>query len=227
MTGWISGLPLIAGPISAFLALDHGKQFAAEAAGTTLQVTLAAGLHCFVFAHAARRLPWWGALLCGWAAFAVAAAILGGVRPPPVIAFGAVVLGLAIMIARLPRTHTPPGPVAVPNAELGVRMLAALALAAAVTLGSTMLGARLSGVLLGVPITGSVLPAFALALYGAGATTRLISGFISGLIAFAAFHVVIATALTTLGGVPAYLLACVAALAITWAVARVRAGGAR
>jgi hypothetical protein len=223
-TGWISGLPLIAGPISVFLALDQGTRFAAEAAAVTLQMTPAAALHCYVFAHLAARVPWWAALACGWAAFALAAFALAAVVAPPAIAFGATVLALALMIATLPRDRGPAAPVPVPRAELAVRVAAALALAALVTLGASSFGARLSGVFLGFPITGSVLPAFAAALHGAAATTRLLAGFISGLLAFAAFHVTIAAALPALGIAAAYLAACAAALATTAVTARVRRG---
>jgi hypothetical protein len=223
VTGWISGLPLIAGPISVFLALDQGERFAAEAAAITLQVTAAAALHCFVFAHAARRLPWWGALLAGWASFAIAAYVLGAARAPVVLAFGGVVLALALMIAKLPRPAAPAVPASIPRAEIFVRVLAAFALAALVTLGANSLGPRLSGILLGVPITGSVLPAFAAALHGGDATLRLLAGFISGLIAFAAFHVVVAAALPALGITVTYLLACAAALAATALAARLQA----
>ncbi len=223
ITGWISGLPVIAGPISVFLALDQGERFAADAAAITLQVTASAALHCFVFAWAARRLPWWGALLSGWASFALTAPFIGAARVPPVLAFGAVVLALAVMIAKLPRPAAPPKPASIPRAEIVVRVLAALALATAVTLGANSLGPRLSGILLGVPITGSVLPSFATALHGGDATLRLLAGFISGLIAFAAFHLVVAAALPALGITATYLLACVAALAATALTARLQA----
>jgi hypothetical protein len=79
-TGWISGLPLIAGPISVFLALDQGSEFAAATAAATLQVTGAAALHCFVFAHASRRSGWVVSLFLGWTASFAIAAIGRGTR---------------------------------------------------------------------------------------------------------------------------------------------------
>ncbi len=224
-TGWISGLPLIAGPISVFLTLDQGPRFAAEAAAMTLQVTPAAALHCFVFAHAAHRAPWWAALLAAWAAF-VGAALLLGARPfPPALSAAAAALALALLVARLPRPATPAGPAAVPRAELGVRVGMALALAALITLGADAFGARLSGVLLAFPITGSVLPAFAAALYGADATARLLAGFITGLFAFGAFHLVVATAMPALGPLATYVVACAAGLATATLAARLRTRG--
>lgn len=222
-TGWISGLPLIAGPISVFLALDQGVQFAADSAAATLQVTAAGALHCFVFAHASRRFGWLASLLFGWASFVAAAAVLGAVPLPPLAGAGITVVGLGLMLAKLPRVRREIGPVAIPNSELVVRVAAALAIAAAVTLGATFLGPHLSGILLAFPITGSVLPAFALALHGSDATVRLLAGFLSGLFAFAAFHLVVATALPALGVLAGFPVAFAAGLAAAGVVMRIRA----
>jgi hypothetical protein len=221
-TGWISGLPLIAGPISVFLALDQGLRFAADTAAATLQVTAAAALHCFVFAHASRRFGWVASLLLGWASFVAAAAILGAMPLPPLVGAGITALALAIMLATLPAVRPAAGPVAIPGTEMAVRVAAALAIAAAVTLGANLFGPRISGILLAFPITGSVLPAFALALHGSDATVRLLAGFLSGLFAFAAFHLVVAVALPALGALAGFPLAFAAGLAAAGIVMRVR-----
>ncbi len=221
-TGWISGLPLIAGPISVFLALDQGVRFAADTAATTLQVTAAAALHCFVFAHASRRFGWLASLLCGLASFAAAAGVLGAVRMPPLVGAGVTALALGLMLAKLPRVPAASDPVAIPDSELAVRVAAALALAAAVTLGANHFGPRVSGILLAVPISGAVLPSFALALHGSDATVRLLAGFLSGLFAFAAFQFVVAAALPALGVLAGYPVAFAAGLAAAGVVMRVR-----
>lgn len=222
VAGWISGLPLIAGPISVFLAHDPGPQFAAASAAMTLQVTGAAGLHCFVYAWAARRFGWLTSLLLAWTAFVAAALALRAVPLPPLAGFALALAALGLFLATLP--HVPParGPVHIPGVELVVRIVAAAALAAAVMLGASAFGPRLSGVLLAFPITGSVLPAFTRALYGPDATARLVAGFVSGLFAFAVFHFAVATALEPLGAALAYPLAVVAALVATGVVMRTR-----
>jgi hypothetical protein len=222
VSGWISGLPLIAGPISVFLAHDAGPEFAAASAATTLQVTGAAALHCWAYAWAARRFGWLASLLGAWAAFVVAALALGTVPLAPPGGFVLALTALALALATLP--HVPPaaGPVHIPGVELVVRIVAAAALAAAVMLGATAFGPWLSGVLLTFPITGSVLPAFTRALYGADATARLIAGFVSGLFAFAVFHFAVAMSLEAVGAAAAYPLAVVAALVATGVVMRVR-----
>ncbi len=221
-TGWISGLPLIAGPISIFLALDQGLEFAADTATATLQVTSAAALHCFVFAHASRRFGWFASLLLGWTAFVASAALLGAFTLPPLVGAGITALALGLMLAQLPPVRPASGPVTIPGSELVVRVTAALAIAAAVTLGANHFGPRVSGILLAFPITGSVLPAFALALHGSDATVRLLAGFLAGLFAFAAFHLVVAAALPVLGALAGYPVAFAAGLAAAGVVMRIR-----
>jgi len=222
VTGWISGLPLIAGPISVFLALDQGARFAADAAAATLQVTGAAALHCFVFAHAARRCRWPAALGLGWIGFVAGSVVLGAypLAPPAAAVLTAVLLALAL--AGLPRVPRRSGPAGVPGIELVLRMAVALAIAAAVTLGASAFGPRVSGILLTFPITGSVLPPFTLALYGSDATVRLLAGFLSGLFAFATFHFVVATALPAWPAIAVYPLAIGAGVAATAVVLRLR-----
>ena len=224
VSGWVSGLPLIAGPISVFLAQDPGPAFAAASATATLQVTGAAALHCWTYAWVARRLGWLASLLAAWAAFVVGALVLGAAPLPPLGGFALALATLALLLATLPRVAPASGPVHIPGAELAVRIAAAAALAAAVMLGASVLGPRLSGILLTFPITGSVLPVFTRALYGADATARLLAGFVSGLFAFAVFHFVVAVSLEALGAALAYLLAIIAALAATGVVMRVRRG---
>ena len=222
VTGWISGLPLIAGPISIFLALDQGAQFAADAAAATLQVTGAAALHCFVFAHASRRFDWVASLLLGWTSFVAGAAVLAAVPMPPLAGAGVTAVALVVTLAGLPRVPRRSGPAGVPGVELALRMAAAAAIAGAVTFGASAFGPRVSGILLTFPITGSVLPPFTLALYGADATVRLLAGFLSGLFAFATFHLVVAVTLPAWPAFAVYPLAVGAGLAATAVVLRLR-----
>jgi hypothetical protein len=221
-TGWISGLPLIAGPISVFLTIDHGRQFAADTAAATLQVTGAGALHCLVFAHASRRFGWVASLLLGWTAFVAGSVVLGVVPLPPLAGAALTAVLLALTLAGLPRVPRRSGPAGVPGVELALRVAVAAALAAVITLGASAFGPRVSGILLTFPITGSVLPPFTLALHGVDATVRLLAGFLSGLFAFATFHFVVATALPAWSPFVVYPLAIGAGLAVTGVVLRLR-----
>ena len=89
----------------------------------------------------------------------------------------------------------------------------AINLAAAILFGASALGPTLSGILLSMPITGSIMPPFTLALYGPDALARLQRGFITGLTGFIAFFFTVSLAVIPLGTVAAFSLATAAAVA--------------
>src|SRR5690606_22806165 len=110
--------------------------------------------------------------------------------------------------------------------RVGVR--AAVALAAAIILGADTLPARVSGLLLAFPITGSILPSFTLPAYGHPATVNLLRGFANGLIGFTAFFLCL-PALLGAGAsrAAAFLAALAAAVLAAWLVHRCRNAAAR
>jgi hypothetical protein len=76
VAGWLAGLPVVAGPILFFLAVERGAGFAATASTLSLSAVLASVSFSLAFAHAGRRGAWWPALLAGLAAWALAATAL-------------------------------------------------------------------------------------------------------------------------------------------------------
>jgi hypothetical protein len=112
--------------------------------------------------------------------------------------------------------------VPVPRGELVLRVLAAVAMAAAIILGASALPPAVSGLLLAVPITGTVLPCFTLPRYGAPATAALLAGFVHGLHGFAAFFVTLYFALGVLAPAAAFTVALAAALGVAMAVQALR-----
>jgi hypothetical protein len=109
-----------------------------------------------------------------------------------------------------------------------MRVGAAVALAAVILLGADTLPARVSGLLLAFPITGSILPSFTLPAYGHPATVNLLRGFANGLIGFAAFFLAL-PALLGAGAsrAAAFLAALSAAVLAAWLVHRFRGAAAR
>jgi hypothetical protein len=120
----------------------------------------------------------------------------------------------------LPRPRDAATLPAVPPVELWLRLLAALVLAAAILFGASALGPTVSGILLSLPITGSIMPPFTLALYGPDALARLQRGFIAGLTGFLSFFLVVSVAVVPLGVVASFSLATACALAAVWLFAR-------
>ncbi len=232
ISGLISGFPLIAAPIVLFLSIDAPRAFIADLSWVTMTVAPAIGVHCFVYAWLARlRLPrkihWAVCLLCAWAAcvsveWFLSAAPLKGVAGAA-LALGEMLVLAALMPHARPNAQMP----RIPAVEMAVRMGAALVIAAIVMLGAETFGPRVSGMLLAFPITASVLPVFTLYLYGADATIRLLSGFITGLTGFVAYFFAFASLVEAQGpataffaGVAASLLAV--SLTLAWQTLRRR-----
>lgn len=213
--GAVAGMPMIAAPITAVLLVDHEAAQVQAIALATLVCLPATVSHIVTFAHAARRLPWWACLLLALGTYAAVGAVLTHLSLWPA---AVCVLALAVPSIGLwasPRVAHLPGPVAVPRAEFVLRIAAALAMAAAVIAGADTLPAGVSGLLLAVPITGSVLPCFTLPRYGAEATASLMAGFLQGLHGFAAFFLVLYFALGAFDSrAVAFCVALAAALAM-------------
>ena len=187
VSGWLTALPIVAGPIMAVLILEQGSAFAIDTAIGTLITLPALAAYIVAFAYLARRRGWLACLLCAWAAFFAAALPLSLVNANAHQALAAAWAGLGIAYLITPNPRTAGGPVDVPRIEIALRVAAAVALMLIITYGARTLGASLSGLLLSFPIGGSVLPAFTRALHGVQATEHLLRGFITGLIPFPLF----------------------------------------
>jgi len=229
VAGLIGGFPLIAAPIVLFIALDASAGFGAELAWVTMTVAPGVAAHCFVYAWLARLgLPWPLCLGIAWAACVGIAWVLSAhvLRGFPGFALA---LGQGLILAFLmPRPRTPATLTPIPASEIVVRMASALALAALVMLGAQTFGTRVSGVLLGFPITASVLPVFTLALHGPDAAIRLLSGFAVGLLGFTTYFFAFASLAVPFGPGLAFAggaAACVVAVSAVLQWQRWRAAG--
>ena len=220
VSGYLGGLPLIGGPITLYLALDHGTGFAARSATFTLAAILGQGAHLMAFAHVARRASWPIALAAGWSGFALAAGFAAWLDPGPWMALALAISGLAFAWVGLPRPREPVVPARIPPMELRLRLVAAFLLAAAILWAADAFGPVASGVLLSVPVTGSIMPPFTLALYGADSVARLTRGFVVGLTGFTTFFLVVALAAVPWGIAPSFAAAVVGAVAAALAASR-------
>jgi hypothetical protein len=220
--GAVAGMPMIAAPIVAILLIDHPASDVRAIALATLACVPATILHIVTFAAAAPRAKWPVALAAALVAYAVAGALLTHAPFGPglvcLLAFLAPIVGLALAA----RHAVPPGPVHVPQIELVLRVAAAVAMAATIILGADTLPTAISGILLAVPITGTVLPCFTLPRYGAAATVSLMTGFLQGLHGFTAFFLALYWALPRMGSAAAFCVALAAALAMAIAVQAAR-----
>lgn len=220
VSGYLGGLPLIGGPITLFLALDFGTEFAARSALFTLAVVLGQAAHLTAFAHTARRHGWALALLAGWTSFAATAIVVAQWPLTAAMAAALAAAGLAAAWRWLPMVRGEASLPAIPAIELRLRLLAALGLAALILGSAPIFGPAVSGILLSVPVTGSIMPPFTLAYYGPDAVARLVRGFVVGLSGFATFFLTVTLTVVSWGIAASFLAAIVLAMGAAFTVRR-------
>lgn len=213
--GWLTALPLVAGPTLFFLAMEQGDAFAGAAALSTLVGLIAVAAFGVAYGWVAVRHAWPVSLVIGWSAFVAATVLLQSVRWTPAPALLATLAAFAIAVRSLPRvSRGDAAPAPSPAWDLPLRMLGTLAVVLTVTHVADRLGPRWSGAITPFPIALAVLLVFAHAQQGAALAIRLLHGFFPAMWGFGLFCLVVALAMVPLGPWLAFLLALLAQLTV-------------
>ncbi|RIK98473.1 MAG: hypothetical protein DCC72_01700 [Burkholderiales bacterium] len=206
--GFLSGFPVISGPIVAALIFSLPAEQVEGIARATLAASPATFAHIVAFAWLSRRLPWWGCLIGATAAFFAAGALTTAAWMPGAVQLVLAIAGPFVALAAMPRASTVTGAVPVPRIEIAMRVAGTFVLAAAVLLSAQHVSAAVSGLLLAWPISGTILPGFTLPAYGHPATVTLLRGLSIGLAGFVWFYVALAFLLGAgVGGFVAFVAA--------------------
>lgn len=212
--GWIVGLPLTSGPVSVFLCIEQGPDFAAAAAGSTIFGTLAFVSFCLAYARAARKFSWPWALAIAVSANALAIFTLSHVSLAPVPATALVILLVAAALylegAAVAQVVVMPAP----WWDIPFRMAAATCVVMGVTMVSAHLGPALSGLLSTIPVFICVMSVFTHKMSGTANVVQLERGVTTGAFSFAVFFLVVAMTMRSLNPVLVYALACAATVAV-------------
>jgi hypothetical protein len=216
--GVVAGMPMIAAPVCAILLMDQEAPAVRAIALGALVCIPGSVVHSVSIAWTSRRLHWAASVASGLALFITVGVVLTWLNLPPVlsglVALAAPSLGLLLSPPKKPGA----GRVNLPPLEFVLRLIAALVMAGAVILSADAFPAVVSGMLLAVPITGTVLPCFTLSRHGPEATAALMRGFVTGLHGFAAFFAALYLGLGVWNRLPAFALALTAACAVAMGV---------
>ncbi|UPK30303.1 hypothetical protein [Bradyrhizobium sp. 195] len=211
--GWLVGLPLTSGPVSAFLAVQYGAEFAASATDGSLVGTAAQGCFSLGYVLLARQ-GWTIALLGGTMAYATAGFLF---QLLPLSHWGVFVLALLTLSASahlLPHRTLVRSIMAAPWWDLPGRMLIATVIVVTLTAAATLVGAKTAGILASFPVFGAVLAVFAHRMSGASAATQVLRGMVLALYGFATFFFVLGLCLTSLGVITAFFAAIASTLLV-------------
>lgn len=220
VAGWLAGLPVVAGPILFFLAVERGAAFAAGAATLSLAAVVASVSFSLAYAHAGLRGPWGVALAAGLAAWAVAASVLACWPMSAGLALGLSLAALFVAPRLFPPVAISASGRQTGRSELALRMLAGALLTVGVTAAAASLGPAWSGLFAVFPVLGTVLAVFSQRSQGAGFAAALLRAMATGLYAFVAFCFVLALSLPVWGLGGAFAAATLASLAVQAATRR-------
>jgi hypothetical protein len=211
--GFLVGLPLTSGPISVFLALEHGPAFAAQATSGSLVATAAQAGFCSVYCGLA-ALGWPLALAGACATFSIAAGLLHWSALPQTGLLFIAILSISLALNFIPKTAATSSKPDSPWWDLPARMVLIAGLVVGVTLIAPYVGPDVSGVLASFPFMAIILTIFAHRMSGHGAAQQVMRGMAAGLSGFAVFFYVLSLALTRVSLPAAYGGAIFCALAI-------------
>ena len=195
VAGRLAGMPVVVGPILAFIAVEQGPVFGAQAATGSLASVPGVLLFLVVYARAALRTAWPTALALSLAAWgATSWLVLQGPGGLPWLT-GLALLSLAVAPRLAPRLPPPVADRPSDAADLALRMAAGAALTLAVTLAAAQLGGRVSGLLAAFPLLSTVVSVTTHRRQGGPYIAALLRAMLSGLYAMAAFCATLALAL--------------------------------
>ncbi|MEX2642947.1 MAG: hypothetical protein WD270_05810 [Acetobacterales bacterium] len=211
--GWLVGLPLTSGPVAAFLAIQHGPEFAALATSGSLIGTAAQACFGLAYALLAQR-GWVAALIGGSVAYAIAG-LLFQAMPLPHWGYFALALATLSLSARyVPHHDTLRSTIAPPWWDLPARMVVVTTLVVTLTAVASLVGAKVAGILASFPVFGIILTVFAHRVRGPVMATQVLRGMVFALYGFATFFFVLGVSLVPLGVLPGILVATVASLVV-------------
>ena len=214
VAGRLAGMPVVVGPILAFIAVEQGPAFGAQAAAGSLASVPGVLLFLVVYARAALRTAWPTALGLALAAWAATSWLV--LQGPGGLAWlvGLAALSLAVAPRLAPRVLAPVAARQSDAADLALRMAAGAALTLAVTLAAATMGGRLSGLLAAFPLLSTVVSVTTHRRQGGPYIAALLRAMLSGLYAMAAFCATLALALPRLPLAAALGVALLATLAM-------------
>jgi hypothetical protein len=223
VAGWLAGLPVVAGPILYFIALEQGHGFAATAATGALAAVCATVTFIVAYGHSAQRAPWPVALGVSLGAWLGAAFLVARAPASVGVSLALAVTALAATPHIVPKASFRSTGRAMSRRELAARMAAGAMLTLGVTVAAGALGPRWSGLLAVFPVLASVLAVFSHRAQGAMFATALLRAMAAGMYSLSAFCFVLAIALPRLGTPGAFALA-IGATAVVQAATRGRQG---
>ena len=231
LAGILAGLPTVTGPALVWLALDHGTDFAVEAALGSVAASALCGLFAVGYERASRRFgPLVAVLAACMASLAPLPLLVGwsGAPGSPLLLLCAVMTVCTLCVAWIPATSAHGDIVAPPSRRRALELWITAGVSGLVS-GTTALAAPEVGPFWAGVLASPPLIAAAVAIHlhvaapprGDGAVARFLRGYAAGLIGRSGFAALFAALLAPTGVVAAVLIATAIGCMATLATAQV------
>ncbi len=219
--GLLAGLPLTSGPISIFLFLEQGPNFAAEAATPSLVAVAGVAWFSMGYSCFAGRGSIHLCATAGIVCFAIAVTFLNSLHPGLLLAVGLALASVLAALLVIAPGDSVPAKVEYPSWDLPLRAATATCLVIFVTFSARVLGPALSGILSPVPVVAWPLCIFVHFHQGPAAAASVLRGIARGAFGVCAFYAVIDLGIRQFNPVLVYLTAVASAALLTlpWLIA--------
>lgn len=212
--GWVTGLPLLAGPISLLFSLQYGLSFGQQAAAGTILGLVGVCAFAYVYAYLSERSSWLIALLGSLLSFFLTLGLMHFIDPNFFISLILLFAGLCICIYGIPFIDCKPIQLETVWWDLPLRICIVTALTLGITTVAPLLGEKLSGLISPIPVFTIVFVVIAHQTRTLRAVKRLLRGVVTSLFGFATFFVVVYCSPPSFGLIGIYLSALLLCLAI-------------
>ena len=214
VSGLLIGLPLNAGPIALFLALQHGNVFAANSAKGIILGAVSLALYATTYALLCRKFHFLACAISGWVVYLGATFLFNLINVSLIPIFLITLLALYILFYIFPKYKEQNISIVPPLWDIPIRIILATLFIIALTYVSGKLGPNLSGLLSTFPIFGTIFAITTHFLYGSEACIRLLKGVIVSLFSFSVFFLIIALTIIPLKVLLSFTLASMVCLVI-------------
>jgi hypothetical protein len=223
VAGILVALPIVAGPILFISYEQHGSDFGADAAASSLLGLVALAVFAVVFTRTASRFGWAATVVTSWIVVLAADFVLSAVHVTAFVALGCTLIATAAAMMFMPRKVPEVAAVTAqsPSWDLPARAVVTGILVLSVTTASSALGPHWTGLLAPFPVATSVVAAFVHAQNGYLVTARTMAGTLMGLFSFATFCFLVSVLVRPLGGA-AFVVGGAATVVVQLVAVRIR-----
>lgn len=190
LAGLLGGLPVVAGPIVVFLALEQGQAFGAVASTSAMASVVALLAFGLAYSWLCLSQTWPVAYLLSLLVWLFTAFLLSKLMLTPLLALVLALTAIVLTPVLLPKVSIESGG-SISLKDLPLRLLSGALLTLAVTQSAHLLGEHWSGILAVFPVIGSVLVIFTHRNQGAAAVTQLYRGMVKGLCSLSLFFLIL------------------------------------